>query len=139
MPAEEPLYAETTFHVRFAETDQMGIVHHAAYFVYFEEGRSALSRQHGVPYSRLEKMGYSLALAEAEARYVAPARYDERVTVRTWVEALRSRGITYRYEVVRADDGQVLVTGRTKHVCIDREGRVCRIPADWLAPLSAEG
>lgn len=129
-----PLLAETTFRVRFAETDQMGIVHHASYLVYFEEGRSELSRQHGMPYSELERMGYSLALSEAYVRYRMPAVYDDLITVRTWVEQLRSRGITFAYEVVRAEDGQVLVTGRTAHICVDRSGQARRLPDAWIAP-----
>lgn len=131
------LLTEVTFRVRFAETDQMRIVHHAAYFVYFEEGRSELTRQHGLPYSELEAMGFSLALSDAQARYIAPARYDQRVTVRAWIERLRSRGITFGYEVIGTEDGTLLVTGETTHICVDRAGQVRRIPEDWLAPLRA--
>ncbi len=138
MPAESrPLLTETTFHVRFAETDQMGVVHHAVYLVYFEEGRSELSRQHGAPYAGLEALGFSLALSSVTVRYLAPARYDERITVRAWVEQLRSRGITFAYEVVSAASGQTLVTGQTQHICIDRAGEVRHIPQAWLAPLRA--
>ena len=129
-----PLLTETSFRVRFAETDQMGIVHHASYLVYFEEGRSELSRQHGMPYSALERMGFSLALSEAHVRYRVPAVYDELVTVRAWVEELRSRGITFGYELVRAADAEVLVTGQTKHICVDRSGRARRLPEEWIAP-----
>lgn len=129
-----PLLTETSFRVRFAETDQMGIVHHANYLVYFEEGRSELSRQQGMPYSLLEEMGYSLALSEVHVRYGAPAVYDDLLTIRAWVETLRSRGLTFGYEVVRAADGQVLVTGRTAHICVDRSGRARRLPDAWIEP-----
>lgn len=112
----------------------MGIVHHAAYLVYFEEGRSELSRQRGMPYAELERMGYSLALSEVHVRYGAPAQYDDLLTVRAWVEQFRSRGITFAYEVARASDGQVLVTGQTKHICVDQGGRVKRLPEAWIAP-----
>lgn len=129
-----PLLSEATFRVRFAETDQMGIVHHASYLVYFEEGRSELSRRHGMPYSELERMGYSLALSDVHVRYRVPAVYDDLITVRAWVEELRSRGITFAYEVVRAQDGQVLVTGRTAHICVDHTGQARRLPDAWIAP-----
>ena len=129
------LLTEIAFHVRFAETDQMGIVHHSVYAIYFEEGRSALSRQHGVPYSRLEEMGYSLALSELNIRFLAPARYDELIKVQTWIERILSRGIDFRYEVVRATDGELLVTGQTKQICIDRQGQVRRLPDAWIDPL----
>jgi acyl-CoA thioester hydrolase len=138
MPTQaRPLLTETTFHVRFAETDQMRVVHHAAYLVYFEEGRSELCRQHGVPYVELENSGLSLALSEVSVRYLAPARYDERITVRAWVEQLRSRGITFAYEIVNAASQQTLVTGQTRHICIDQAGQVRRIPEGWSAPLKA--
>jgi acyl-CoA thioester hydrolase len=122
---------ETTFRVRFAETDQMGIVHHAAYLVYLEEGRSELGRQFGASYADFERAGYSLAVTDLSARYLAAARYDERLTVRTWVEQLQSRSLTYCYEIINTDTGQVLVTGMTKHFCIDRAGQVRRFPEPW--------
>jgi acyl-CoA thioester hydrolase len=129
---------ETTFRVRFAETDQMGIVHHAAYIVYLEEGRSELGRQFGVSYVDFERAGYSLAVTEVSARYMAAARYDNRITIRTWLDQVQSRGMTYRYEIIHADTGQVFVTATTKHICIDHTGQVRRMPQDWLTALQAK-
>ena len=137
MAADRLLLTEITFYVRFAETDQMGIVHHSVYPIYFEEGRSALSRQHGAPYSDLERMGYSLALSELIVRFAAPARYDEEITVRTWIEQILSRGINFRYEVARTADQQLLVTGQTKQICIDRQGQVKRLPEAWISRLKS--
>lgn len=122
---------ETTFRVRFAETDQMGIVHHSAYVVYLEEGRSDFSRQIGAPYAEFEKSGFSLAVSELSVRYIAAARYDDLITVRTWVEQMGSRAMTYNYEVIHAETGQLLVKGVSRHVCIDDTGQVRRIPQDW--------
>jgi acyl-CoA thioester hydrolase len=133
--SEHLLVTDVTFHVRYAETDMMGVVHHSAYVVYFEEGRSELSRRHGVPYAALENMGYTLALSEVRLRYLAPAKYDDQVTVRTWIEKIRSRGLTFGYEVRHADTGQLLVTGCTEHICVDRSGQARRIPVQWLDPL----
>ena len=134
-----PLLTETSFHVRFAETDQMGVVHHAAYVVYLEEGRSELSRRWGAPYSALENAGFSLALSDVQVHYVASAQYDDLITVRAWVDALRSRSITFGYEVVNAATQQVLVTGSTRHICVNRQGEVRRIPEEWVAPFKAAG
>lgn len=126
----------TTFYVRYAETDQMGIVHHSAYLVWFEEGRSQYMRACGADYAEIERSGALFAVAEAHARYEAPARYGERVAVRTWVEEVRSRTITFGYAVHNADTGQRLATGWTKHVCLDRNGRVITIPDAWRALLA---
>ena len=132
---DKPLYTETTFRVRFAETDQMGIVHHATYIVYLEEGRSALGREHGVPYAALEDMGYSLAVSEVQARFAAAARYDEAITVQTWLEKVGSRGLTFGYRVAAVADDRQLVTATTKHICVDHDGKVSRLPEAWIGPL----
>lgn len=135
MPPDGLHIASTQFHVRFAETDAMGIVHHAAYIVWFEEGRSAYSRQAGAPYSELEDMGFSLAVAEVQARYLSPARYDQVVTVRCRVDKLGSRGIVFGYEVLDSATQTLLVTGTTRHICVNRAGQVARLPEAWLDKL----
>ena len=123
--------AETTFHVRYAETDQMGFVHHSAYIVWFEEGRSAWSRQSGRAYADFERAGYLLVVSEVGARYLAPARYDQRVTIRTWVSQVRSRLIRFEYEVLGAERCVLLVTGFSTHICLDLNGKPVRIPEGW--------
>jgi acyl-CoA thioester hydrolase len=128
---------ETTFHVRYAETDQMGVVHHAAYVVWFEEGRSAWMRGVGSNYADFEASGHNLAVSEVYARYVNPALYGRRVTVRTWPEEVRSRTAKLCYEVRDTETGRTLVTGYTRHICVDREGRVVRIPEHWRKILEA--
>ena len=122
---------ETTFHVRYAETDQMGIVHHCAYIVWFEEGRSALSRKAGRPYADFERTGFVLAVSEVGARYLAPARYDQRVTVQARVSQVRSRMIRFDYQVLDTETGECLVTGFTTHICLNGQGKPARIPEDW--------
>lgn len=141
-PYSRPTVAETTFHVRYAETDQMGIVHHSAYIVWFEEGRSAWSRQVGRPYADFERAGYALAVSEVAARYLAAARYDQAVTVRTCITQVRSRMIRFDYEVLDAERGERLVTGFTTHICLDRQGNPARVPPEWRqfwAGLTTEG
>jgi acyl-CoA thioester hydrolase len=123
--------AETTFHIRYAETDQMGIVHHSAYVPWLEEARSALSRRYGRSYADFERAGYALAVTEMSVRFVTPARYDRAVTVRIRVSQVRSRQVCFDYEVLDAETSTRLASGFTAHVCIDRAGRPARIPPDW--------
>jgi acyl-CoA thioester hydrolase len=132
-------WVETTFHVRYAETDAMGIVHHSSYVVWFEEGRSAWGRANGTPYNQFEETGFFLALTELHARYAIPARYGTQITVRTRLEQIRSRSMTFAYEIVNAGDGTVHCTGTTKHVCVTDEGRPTRFPDFWVEKLKKAG
>ena len=119
---------ETTVRVRYAETDAMGIVYHTNYIVWFEVGRGEYLRQQGDNYGEWEDQGLYLPVTEVDARFMAPARYDDVVLIRTWVKEVRSRSVTMAYEVVMKDTNQVLVTGHTKHLCMDHEGQVRRFP-----------
>ena len=120
---------ETTFRVRYAETDQSGIVYNANYLIWFEVARGEFFWQRGLDFGRdVEARGMTWPVTEAGLRYVAAAHYGEMVTVCAWVEECKSRSITIRYEVLR--DGQTLCTGFTKHLNVDRSGRVVPIPQD---------
>ena len=121
---------EATLRVRYAETDAMGIVYHTNYIVWFEVGRGEYMRQQGSDYAHLEGQGYYLPVIEVQARYLAPAHYGDLVTVRTRVEEARSRQVTFTYEVVMTETGQLLATGRTKHFCVDEEGMIKTIPQE---------
>ncbi len=129
---------ETTFPVRYAETDAMGIVYHSHYIVWFEVGRGDYMRQRGWEYAELEAQGYYLPVSELDARFLAPARYGDLVTVKTWLEELRSRKITFAYEVVKDSTGEVLAVGHTKHICTDKAGHVRTIPKEVREILRAE-
>ncbi len=129
---------EVRFRVRYFETDAMGIVHHASYITWFEEGRSAFTRAIGYPYSRMEQEGISLAVAEVDARYHCPARYDDEVLVLATLVRLGSRGMTFTYEVRRAADNELLVTGSSKHLSIDPQGRVVMLPRALKEAISQE-
>jgi len=118
---------ETTLRVRYAETDAMGIVYHTNYIIWFEVGRGEYMRQRGGSYDEdFEAAGFYLPVVEVDARFASPARYDDEVVIRTSVEELRSRSVTLYYEVLMKETGQLLVTGHTKHICTDREGRIRR-------------
>ena len=127
--------AETTLRVRYAETDAMGVVYHANYLVWFEAGRSDYFRIWGQDYGDWEREGYFLPVSEVHARFHAPARYGDLITVQTQLEQVRSRGLTLNYVVVDAASGQRLASGWTRHICMDREGRARRLPEEMLASL----
>lgn len=124
-------YAETSFYVRYAETDAMGIVHHASYVVYFEEGRSHFMRARGKDYAEFERGGLAFAVTEVHARYAVPARYGQRLTVRCWIEEMKSRSVIFGYEIFDAETHTMHVTGTTRHVCVRRDGSVATIPEEW--------
>src|SRR5688572_24140777 len=106
----------------------MGIVHHASYIVYFEEGRSNYARQRGSDYASFERTGYYLAVTEANIRYLKPAYYDQQITVSCWLDAMKSRSLIFGYEISNPETGELLVTGQTKHICITHSGQVSRLP-----------
>lgn len=131
MPPTDRFVGETTFYVRYAETDAMRIIHHASYIVYFEEGRTNYARQRGSDYASFERSGYFLAVTEINARYLKPVVYGAKLTTRCWIKTMQSRGLTFEYEIVDAESGELHVTGYTKHVCVTSDGRVAAIPASW--------
>ena len=119
----------STFRVRYAETDQMGLVHHAAYLVWCEIGRTDFIRELGTSYAEIERSGVLLAVADASLRYGAGARYDDLVRVETRLEQLRSRTLTFAYEIGRVEPRPgPLAEATTTLVCIDTEGRTRRLP-----------
>jgi acyl-CoA thioester hydrolase len=114
--------------VRYAETDKMGVVYHSNYFVWFEVGRTDLLRSHGWTYREMEAEGMSLPVIEAHAEYRQPARYDDELDVHVAGDLVSPARVRFTYEVMRAADSQLLVTGHTVHATIDRDGRPCRLP-----------
>jgi len=121
------------FRVRYSETDQMGVVYHAEYLVWCEVGRTDFIRALGLPYSELERQGTALAVAEANIRYHAPARYDDLVRVETRLVDVRSRAITFDYLIRNADTGERLASARTLLVSLNPDGKPVPIPADVRA------
>jgi acyl-CoA thioester hydrolase len=120
------LTGEISIRVRYAETDRMGLLHHANYLVYFEQARTELLRSLGLTYRDLEDQGYLLVLTKIEVRYKRPARYDDLLTIRTTVVRTTAVRIDHSYEVLR--DGLLLAEGATTLACVDREGRPQALP-----------
>jgi acyl-CoA thioester hydrolase len=127
-PLAAPRRCLVDLEVRYAETDQMGVVHHANYLVWFELARTRLCAEAGLHYAEIERAGYYMMVTEAEVSYRRGARYGDRVGVTTWLAELGSRFTSFGYEIHR--DGQLLATGRTRHVWVRAEdSRPCRLPA----------
>ena len=125
---------ETRLRVRYAETDQMGVVYYSNYLVWMEVGRGALCSALGFSYGDMEREdGVLLAVAEACCRYRSPARYDDEVIVKTWIEEANTRMATFNYEMRLAEGGRVLATGHTRHIFVDREMRRARLPEKYHA------
>ena len=113
--------SETRVRVRYAETDQMGIVYHANYIVWFEVGRVDFVRQLGLDYNLMEKEdGVGIAVVEAVARFRAPARFDDELLVRTTLAHLRGSLLTFDYQILLAADQTLLCEGSTTHIVVDR-------------------
>ncbi len=123
------ILARTEIRVRYADTDQMHMVYHAKFFEYFEQGRSDLLRDIGLPYSRIESMGFYLPVAEAYAKYLKPARYDDLLVINTMLKEVPQARIRIEYEIRPAGEGEIHATGHTCHSFIDaKTGKVSRAP-----------
>jgi acyl-CoA thioester hydrolase len=126
---QAPLHHDVEFRVRYAETDQMGVVYHTNYLIWCEVGRTDFIRARGMSYAEMERSGVGLAVSELSARFHSAARYDDMVRVRTTLAEVRSRGITFDYVITRVETGQRLVTARTSLVSIDGTGKPTPLPA----------
>lgn len=131
----EPVRSTVDVEVRYIETDQMGHVHHANYIAWFELARTKLCADCGFPYAGIEQMGYLLVVTGVEVRYRRPAHYGDTVQVTTWVARLASRQMRFAYEVRR--DGELLATGGTEHIWVERTSRrPVRLPAALVEPFT---
>jgi acyl-CoA thioester hydrolase len=131
-------YSEARVRVRYAETDQMGVVYHANYLVWFEVGRVEFIRQMGLDYKSMEQEENALiAVVEVTARYKAPARYDEELIVRTTMAGVRGPIVRFRYAVVRAEDDVVLCEGETTHIVVGRDMKRREMPIRYAEKFAA--
>ena len=123
---------ETQLRVRYAETDQMGVVYHANYFVWFEVGRVELLRQLGFSYRDMEQNDQCfIAVVDARCRYKAPARYDDEIVVRTRLKNVRESLVHFGYELLRVGDGVLLAEGETTHIVTDSQMKTRAIPEKY--------
>jgi acyl-CoA thioester hydrolase len=125
-------YHDTSVRVRYAETDQMGVVYHSNFLIWFEVGRVELMRALGFDYKQMEIQDDTfIVVADAHCRYHHPARYDEVLTVRTRILEAKNRTLKFGYEVLRQSDNTLLATGHTIHVACNRAGHVRQFPEKY--------
>jgi acyl-CoA thioester hydrolase len=131
-------FHDATIRVRYAETDQMGVVYHANYLIWFEVGRVELMRALGFEYKLMEceDDGF-IVVAEASCRYLSPARYDELLRVRTRISEAGNRIVRYSYELLRDSDDRILATGATTHVICGRDGKPKLLPQKYQEKFRA--
>lgn len=135
MTSSEPKTASITAEVRYAETDQMGVVHHSVYPVWFELARTALCRQSGFSYDRIEAAGHYLLVTRLSVEYRRSARYPDRVTTACTIDRIGSRGLRFAYVVTI--DGERIASGSTDHVWIAADtGKPCRVPTYLAGPFA---
>jgi acyl-CoA thioester hydrolase len=124
---------EARVRVRYAETDQMGVVYHANHFIWFEVGRVEFLRQVGFSYKDMEREDHCfIAVVDARCRYKAPAFYDDEILVRTWLKNIRESIIQFGYELLRASDRTLLAEGETTHIVADAQMRRTTLPDKYL-------
>jgi len=124
-------FVESEVQVRYAETDQMGVAYHAAFFPWLEVGRMSLLHRRGKTYGQMEAEGVCLPVVEAHMEYLKPARFEEVLVIRTHVAEVRRASVKFAYEVCRKGEEAVLARGHTVHVTTNREGKAIRMP-DWV-------
>ena len=129
---------ETRIRVRYAETDQMGVVYHANHFIWFEVGRVELLRQLGFSYKDMEREDDCfIAVVDARCRYKAPVHYDDEVIVRTYLKHVREKVIRFGYELRRAETGELLAEGETTHIVADSSMRPRALPEKYMKVFRA--
>jgi acyl-CoA thioester hydrolase len=127
---------EARFRVRYAETDQMGVVYYANFLVWMELGRAEYCRAAGIRYRDMEvDDGVLLAVVEAHCRYLSPAHYDDEIAVKTWIVKATQRTVEFEYEMRNAETARVLATGSTKHVFLSRDLRPVKLPERYWTPF----
>ena len=128
-----PAVNETRLRVRYAETDQMGVVYHSNHFIWFEIGRVELLRQLGFSYREMENEDQCyIAVVDARCRYRAPARYDDEIIVRTHLKNVRESVIHFAYELLRAPDNTLLAEGETTHIVTDAQMKSTELPSKYM-------
>lgn len=133
-----PVVNESRLRVRYAETDQMGVVYHSNHFIWFEVGRVELLRQLGFSYRDMERDdNCHIAVVDARCRYRAPAVYDDELIVRTHIRNVRESVVHFGYELRRAADGTLLAEGETMHIVINSDKKITTFPEKYLRALRA--
>lgn len=133
------IHHETRLRVRYAETDQMGVVYYANYLIWMEIGRVELVRGLGISYREIEEAeGLCLAVIEATCRYFYPARYDQEIVIETQILNSNARVIEFGYLIRSAGEDRMLAEGSTRHMWLNREFRPARLPERFHSVLGVQ-
>jgi acyl-CoA thioester hydrolase len=128
---------ETRVRVRYAETDQMGVVYHSNYLIWFEVGRVEFIRQLGLNYKQMEEEGCAIAVVDVHVRYKAPARYDDELIIETRLLAARGPVVRFGYRIFRVPDGLLLCEGETMHVVVGMDMKKRSLPPKYAERFAA--
>ena len=128
----------TKIRVIYADTDALGIVYHTNYIKWFEIGRGELLRELGIPYSQIENMGYYLPLTEVNCHYLCPARYDQIVLIETQIIFVKRASIKFRFLIWDEKQEKTLVEGESVHACLNKQGKIVRIPREITEKIDPE-
>jgi len=129
--------SETRVRVRYAETDQMGVVYHSNYLIWFEVGRVEFIRQLGLNYKQMEEEGCGIAVVDVHVRYKAPARYDDELLIETRLLAARGAVVRFGYRILRVSDGLLLCEGETMHVVVGMDMKKRSLPPKYAERFAA--
>ena len=127
---DTPEIFEWDIRVRYSETDQMGVTYYANYFVWFEVARTEYFRNKRVDYRKIEGRGIYLAVVDAQCRYLAPTRYDDLLSVRTWIDRMGKSSMTFKYELIEKNSGKRIAEGSSSHVFVNSKIEPVRIPEE---------
>ena len=138
MSSHNHAFHETRLRVRYAETDQMGVVYHSNHLIWFEVGRVELMREMGFSYRDMEREdGRFIAVAEVNCRYRAPAYYDDEILIRTRLKTVRESVVVFSYELLRADSKALVAEGETTHIVTDAKMKIAALPEKYLPAFRA--
>lgn len=118
---------ETKIKVRYAETDQMGVVYHSNYLVWFEVGRTEFISATGVSYSDMEKNDILIPVVEVNCKYAGSAKYEDEIIVKTWIKELSPAKVIFEYNILKENDDKIIVRGSTTHVFVNRDFKIINI------------
>ena len=135
-PHETATVVETRLRVRYAETDQMGVVYHSNFIIWMEVGRVEMMRALGYTYRDMEQDGFHLPVAEVKCRYKAPAKYDDLIVIRTRMLNLRGFLIHFGYEILRDEDNKLIAEGESIHLVVGPDMQRCSLPDKYMLPLA---
>jgi acyl-CoA thioester hydrolase len=124
--------SETKLKVRYVETDQMGIVHHSNYYAWFEVGRGDFIEKIGITYNDMEKKGIMLPLKESYCKYIQGAKYEDNITIQTFIEELSPVKVIFNYNVIRELDGKLLAKGKTIHAFVSKEFKIVNLKKEYV-------